>query len=392
MAKILYIITQSETGGAGKNVLDLVRCLRQDHKVFVAAGRSSCKKSLDKPEDKDLFSDLERLDIPYRKLRWLCRQISPWRDFMAFFEILKIIKKEKPDIIHLHSSKAGVIGSVAGWLAGKKVFYTVHGAVFTAAFGAFSRQLFLWAERLTSPFKDKIICVSRNDQNLWLKYKAAPKDKLMVIQNGIDLDRKFPERNEARECLFGVSVPLFEAAKGSDVDLRLVGTIANFYPEKGLSFLIESADQILKKKDNIIFVVIGDGLERPLLEKMIEVHGLQKKFILAGRIKNASKIMKAFDIFVLPSIKEGFPYVLLEAMLAGTPVVATHTGGIPEIVENGKTGLLTLPKNPDGMAQKISDLLDNPELAQQLSANAKQKIQSFSLEKMVKETEKIYLE
>lgn len=390
MPKILYIITQSETGGAAKNMLDLARCFAPDYDVFVAAGTACVKVPADKHEDKDIFSDLEKLDLPYRKLRWLGRQVNPFRDFMAFFEIWKLIKKEKPDIIHLHSSKAGVLGSLAGWLTGKKVVYTVHGAVFTAAFPAVQRRLFLWIERLTSAFKDKIICVSKNDKNLWAKYKAAPEDKLVVIQNGIDLDRRIPEKDEARECLFGVSAPLFEAAKGSGPRLKIAGTIANFYPEKGLTCLVQAADQILKEKDNLIFVVIGDGLQRPLLEEMISARHLQKKFVLAGRIKNASKIMRAFDVFVLPSVKEGFPYALLEAMLAGVPIVATHTGGIPEIVENGKTGLLALPKNPDGLARKISDLLDNPNFARQFAANGRQKIKDFSLEKMITETEKIY--
>jgi len=141
-----------------------------------------------------------------------------------------------------------------------------------------------------------------------------------------------------------------------------------------------------------IFLIIGDGRNRKELEEMIKERNLEKKFFLIGALPQAAKYLKAFDVFVLPSIKEGFPYVLLEAMAAGLPIVSSLVGGTPEIIENGQNGFLILSKNPKILAERIADILDNPELATRLSQTGQEKIKEFSIEKMVQETEKVYLE
>ena len=136
--------------------------------------------------------------------------------------------------------------------------------------------------------------------------------------------------------------------------------------------------------------MIGEGFQRELLEAMIRDHHLENKFILTGKIDNAPKYLRAFDIFVLPSIKEGLPYTILEAMAAGVPIIASWVGGIPEMVENEKNGFLVLPKNPEMLAEKIAELLNNPGLAEQFIKNSQIKLAEFSLEKMINETEQIY--
>ena len=386
MTKILYLITQSEYGGAQKNVLDLAREFKEKYQVMVAIGPDG---------DGSLFTRLDEIKIPVIKLKYLRRSATnPLMDLLGLCEIRRLLKKERPDVLHLHSSKAGVLGSLATCCLPKiKVIYTVHGAVFEASFSSLARKLFLWLEKLTARFKDKIICVSANDKKLWLKYKAAPDDKLAVIHNGLDLNEKPLSKDQAREELFSQSAPLFEAARGSGPDLKLVGAIANFYPEKGLSYFIEAANILINKQKikNTIFIIIGEGLERPLLEEIIKDSGLEKNFILTGNIRHASQLLPALDIFVLPSVKEGLPYTAMEAMAAGLPIVASYVGGLPEIVEGKKNGFLVLPRNPDMLAKKIMELLQNPALAAKFSQAAKQKIQEFSLDKMVKETEKIYL-
>ncbi len=386
MKKILYIITQSELGGAQRNVLDLTRSLKNEYEIIVAAG----------PDGGGLFFEmLEKNNISCIRLKYLRRAINPFNDWLAFCEIKKLLKTEKPDILHLHSSKAGILGSVAAKKmrgGGAKIIYTVHGAVFEASFNPLLRRIFLWLEKFTARFKDKIICVSANDKKLWLKYQAAPEEKLTVIHNGVDFGTmEFLPRAAAREYLFGLSAPLFAAARGSGSDLKIIGTIANFYPEKGLEYFILAAETILKQKQkNIIFTIIGDGSQRELLEAMIKEHSLEKSFVLAGTIPNASKYLKALDVFVLSSIKEGLPYTILEAMAAQLPIVASWIGGLPEMIKNETNGFLVLPRNPEMLAEKIISLLDNPSLAQQFIRASQEKINDFSLEKMVEETKKIY--
>jgi len=454
--KILYVITQSELGGAQKNVLDLAVGLKDNYEVLVATGG-----------DGRFFEELRKNQIPCVRLRYLRRAINPYFDLLGLLEIKKLIEKERPDILHLHSSKAGVLGSVAGYFYNRKrfanrsfsplngaqddpstgsgqapsthstdtqgnpstsldvardkslgtfrmkVIYTVHGAVFTAAFSAMTQKMFLWLEKYTACFKDKIVCVSANDKKLWLEYRVAPENKLTVIHNGINTDKiDFLEKENAIDKLKiqgtrnepkrqeiinenKIQDTRYKIQTGSNnKKTKIVGTIANFYPEKGLSYLIKAAKIINKNNlaPEAIFVVIGEGRERKRLEEMIRERHLENRFFLAGTLPEAARYLKAFDVFVLPSIKEGFPYVLLEAMAAGLPIVSSLVGGTPEIIKNGDDGFLILSKNPKILAERIADILDNPELAEKLSKNAREKVKEFSVEKMIEKTEKVYLE
>jgi glycosyltransferase involved in cell wall biosynthesis len=407
MLKILYIITQSELGGAQKNVLDLATGLKNRHQVLVAAGNEGSGR---------FFEVLRKSQIPCVRLKYLRRSINPYFDLLGLLEIRKLVKKERPDVLHLHSSKAGLLGSLAGEtlrfssaLFGinrsgyrLKIIYTVHGAVFTAAFSTLTQKIFLWLEKSAAYLKDKIICVSANDKKLWLENRAAPENKLTVIHNGIASEKiEFLEENKARKELIeflDVRHPEIQMLQYSGCltsrKTKIVGTIANFYPEKGLLYLIKAAKFMGKNAlaPEAIFVIIGEGPDRKMLEGMIKERGLENKFFLTGALPNAAQYLKAFDVFVLPSIKEGFPYVLLEAMAARLPIIASLVGGTPEIIDNGKNGFLILSKNPKILAERITDILDNPELAGKLSQGAGEKVKEFSVEKMIEETERVYLE
>jgi len=388
MRKILYLITQSELGGAQKNVLDLATALKYRYKILVVAG----------PEGNGaLFERLDSAGVKNIRLRWLRRAINPLHDWLAVWEIGQVLLKEKPDIIHLHSSKAGLLGSLAASLfrPKAKVIYTSHGAAFSASFSKLKKGLFLWLEKLTAPLKDKIICVSPNEKKIWLREGAAPETKLAVVANGLDLEilSKILPADEAREELTSRNAPLFNALTGQPDEITLIGTVANFYPDKGLTYLIEAAEKVFQQTDKkIIFVVIGDGLERKLYEEMVSARGLENKFVLAGAIADAIKYLKIFQLYVQPSLKEGFGYSVLEAMAAGLPIIASHVGGIPEMITNNVNGFLLWPRDVDNLAKKILELIDNPALGQKFAAASQQKIQEFSLAKMVAATEKVYLE
>ena len=372
MTKILYLITQSEMGGAQKNVLDLARALKEKYEILVAAGLDGGGA---------LFGKLEQTNINFKKLRWLRRAPHPLFDFLAFFEIKKLLKKENPNILHLHSSKAGILGSWAVDPKKIKIIYTVHGAVFEAPFGLLSKKLFLWLEKLTASRKHKIICVSENDRNLWIKHRAAPPEKITVIHNGLNWQNlNFLPQEEVRKEL---NLPL---------KAKILGCVANFYPEKGLRYLVETA-QILNQAGefkNLVWALMGDGQERKLLENLIKKYRLEN-FLLLGRKSNPSQYLKAFDVFVLPSLKEGLPYAILEAMAAGLPIVASRAGGIPEMIANGQNGFLVEPKDTKALAQKITEILRDPSLAQKFSENSQKKLAEFSLPLMVDKTEQIYL-
>jgi len=339
--KILFIITKSVWGGAQKYVFDMATSLPKDQFEPIVAGGG-----------KGIMAEkIISAGLPYLEIKSFQRDISFWKEIVSFFEILKILFKTKPDIVHVSSSKAGGMAGMAilTYLAvkpprgGLTAVFTVHGWAFLESRPKWQIFLIKLASKITCLFYDKIICVSRNDYNEAIKNKIAPARKLTFIHNGINpADYNFQERMEKEFT---------------------VGTIGEATKNKGHKYLIEASKNFPDIKLNII-----------------------------SNIPNASKYLKNFDIFVLPSLKEGLPYVILEAGLAGLPVIASNVGGIPEIIENGKEGLLVPPANPEELAVAIKKLIEDKTLRENLAKNLHEKIQrEFSLEKMLKETISQYL-
>lgn len=368
ISKILYIVTQSELGGASRYIFDLARNLPSDKfEVIVAGGGVG-----------ELGEKINALGLNYYHLNNLVREIEPFRDLLAVYEICRLIIKTKPDIVHLNSSKAGVVGSIAAKICGvKKIIYTAHGFVFNEPLSTFKKNLYRWSEKITSNCKDKIICVSEFDRQSALKNKIAKSSKLMTINNGIEaLD--FADATESKKIL------------GVPADSIVIGTVANLYRTKGLNFLISA---IVKSKINhpgIYLRIVGDGeLANELAKQINELNA--QNYIKVGKISHAYRYLKAFDIFVMSSVKEGFPYALLEAMAAGLPIVATKVGGIPEMIETDKTGSLVDAKNVDAISTAVESLLTDKQKMLALGANAKREVEKeFRLDKMIAKTIAVY--
>lgn len=378
---ILYVITQGETGGAQKYVATLARAAKaQNMTLNVAIGEKG---------DNWLGHEIEAIGGKIWPQDHLVRPISPLNDLLAIFELAQLYQKIKPNIIHLNSSKAGVLGALAGIVYNAKannckIIYTAHGWVFNEPMSATKKWLYLTLEKLTAKLKHHIICVSEYDRDVALANKIAPAEKLITIHNGIDTTNvKFLDRAVAQQELFGNNQP-----KPVEV---IIGCIANFYPTKGLNYLIEAIKILIEQQQKIKVAIIGDGELRSELEKQILANDLKSIITLAGKKTDAKKYLPAFDIAVMSSVKEGFPYYILEAMTSKLPIVATKVGGVPEIIEDGKTGLLVEPKNPSDLADKIQTLIDNPGLRQNFGqAGYEQVRQEFSLEKMTRKTFETY--
>jgi len=396
--KILYFITQFEYGGAQRYVFDLANNLKGDYEVAVALG--------ERGNNGKLAKILTENNIKYFIIPHLKRNISPINDILAFLEILKLIRNYRPDIIHLNSSKISILGSIAAFIiklraanCELRVFYTVHGWVFNEPLPVWLKYFYLWAEKFTARFKDKIICVSEFDRQTALRHKIAPENKLVTIHNGIS-PISFYSEEEAKQ-----KIPLPPFIKGG----LLIGSIGNLYKTKGFKYFIQAADILIHpvksgkagaeqfngvNQDHLVaaFVIIGEGPERKNLENLINQYNLKNNFILTGRIDDAAALLPAFDTYVCSSVKEGLPYSILEAMQAGLPIVTTAVGGIPEMIEDKKTGLLAKPADAQGLTEKIKTLLNNKALAQEFGQRAKEKaITEFSLEKMIEATKKNYL-
>lgn len=402
--RVLHLITQAEFGGAQKYVLELAIHIGDSYQTSVAAGE--LKKS------KELLIRLKHKGIETHNLKHVCRSISPIKDVLGLIELTKLILKLKPDIIHLHASKMSVLGSFAACLAKRFskdnykpiVIYTAHGWVFTEKISRLRATFYEWAERYTAPLKDKIIVLSELDKKLAIDRKIAPASRLKVIPNGVRIATKdLLDKKQARHIIRMQAARLLRDYNKQSPNLSRnpdelwVGTIANLYKNKGLEFLIEAAGMVndsLKETGfdlPVTTFIIGEGQLQEELHEQIEHHSLQNQIFLTGRLKDAWKYLKAFDIFVLPSLKEGFPFVLLEAMTAQVPVIATQVGAIPEVIEDKKNGILVPPGNSSILAENILELIHHEGVRVEIGKRAKAQVsRKYTLKALIRSVEKVY--
>lgn len=374
--KILFISTKSVFGGAQRYIVDLVDHLPKDEfEILVAAGGKGI-----------LATKMAERKIPYYDIRGLDRDVNVWKDIMSFFRLLALIERLKPDIIHLNGSKISIVGAIAGRLAGtKKIISTTHGWPFLEQRSSLQQMLLRILARIGSLFQDRIICVSTFDYMMGIQYHIAPKKKLVRIHNGIDArHRMFLDREKARDAIFTHEhIPR--------KNHFIVGTVGEYTKNKGLQYIIESAPHILDMAPHALFFLIGWGEQKDTLRAHIQKHDLEKSVFLVDYLPEASSYMKIFDIFILPSVKEGFAYTLLEASLAELPIIATRVGGNPEIIENFKTGILIAPASPDEIINAVRHLMQNKPHAACLGATARTYVErTYPLERMVQETLSVY--
>ena len=364
MTKLLFVITKDDVGGAQKYIRDL-----EDHL------------------DKNLFEIKVLTGGRGKKggIRFLSNAFQPYflflNDAAALLELFFIFKKEKPDVVHLNSSKAGVIGAFAAKLAGvPQVVFTAHGWVFNPEnkLSRLRRRFYIWFHRLAAGCQDRIINVSEYDRQLALKERIAPEEKLLTVYNGIS-DINFLLKKDARKNL--------RALSGREIDLEKIwiGSVGRLVSEKDYETLIESAVFV----PEAVLVIIGSGYEYRKLKAKAEKFKVQDRVFILGNIAPAAPYLKAFDLFVLSSVKEGLPYTVLEAMSAELPIVVTRVGGMTEIVDG--RGLVMPPREPQEMARAINYLLKNSEEAKKMAAEAKRFLrEKLTLERMIKETERVY--
>ena len=297
--KLLFVITQPVVGGAQKYVFDLAKNLKNKYQVTVACGGSA---------GGHLFKALAGEGINTVHIRSLAREVRVLGDLKTFFELIKIFRKERPDIIHLNSSKVGFLGALAAFFYKlttnnhePKTIFTAHGWIFKEDMPGWKRRLAVFLERKAALFKDRIICVSRDDFNQALKRKIAPPRKLYVIHNAVG-ETKFLSRKNAR-----AEVGRMIGREISD-DVFIITNLGRLYANKGLNYLIEAVQETRDKIPNAILIIFGDGPERENLKSQISNLKLADSVFLAGDVPEVAKYLVAFDALALSSTKEGFPY------------------------------------------------------------------------------------
>lgn len=399
--KILYILTKSGIGGAQKYVADLSENLdKNKFETRIFYGGIDINPVRSRPAEGGATAISGQ--PASNGVKWLSNKTYPWflfiNDWLAIFEIARILRKERPNIIHLNSSKAGFIGAISAIIANfnstKKirVVFTAHGWVFntTNELSWLVRQFYIFLHKIACLFTNEIICVSEHDHNLALEYDICAPEKLSTIHNGIDPNMKFMSKKEARSDLM---IKLFNDLIIKNQELqnknwKWVGSIGRLVKEKNYETLIEAA----KLVPNTYFFIIGEGPKLDNLKFKIQDLRLADRFFIINPSGDDARYLKAFDVFAMSSIKEGLPYILLEAMAAELPIVITEAGGMPELIKNHENGLMVAQKNPEALARAIGGLIQNKIIAKELSQKAKEiVIEKFSLKKMLKETEVVYL-
>ena len=377
--KILFVITKSNWGGAQQYVYTLATRFKEagaDTAVaFGGTGEAGASAGI-------LEARLKDAGVRTIFLKSFARDVSVAREYSAFFELLRVLRTEKPDVIHLNSSKAGGLGALAGRLSGiRRIVFTAHGFAHREPRPLHERGVIWVLSWLTALLSHRVIIVSEDDM------RHAPvffsRQNMVMVPNGISPFPLLP-RSEARAALSARA----ESASGFPFWFL---TLSELHPNKGLDTLIRAFAEAAREMPHAALVLINDGQSRAGLSELARTNGCADRVFFAGFVPNARELLSAADVFVLPSRKEGLPFAILEAGMARLPVIATRVGAVPEIVEDGVSGLLV----PAGEAGPLAEALlrmENDALLRARAGNAlhARVIRGFSEEAMLRKTALAY--
>lgn len=359
MARILYLITRAEPGGAQVHVLELLKGFRGRAELHLAVG-----------EDKDAFlvEAARGLGIEVHRIRHLVHPIDPRRDSLAFWEILVLLRRLRPTLLHAHSSKAGFLGRVAARALGIRSLFTAHGWAFTEGVSVGRKALAVTLEALAGRLGDGIIAVSEWDRNLALRYRVAAPNRIFTVWNGVPdtSHRADPAREPPR-----------------------IAMVARFAPQKDHALLLTALASLRELPWTLDLV--GDGPLLPEVQALAKRLGLAERVRFWGRRLDVDRLLAEVQVFVLTSNWEGLPLVVLEAMRAGLPVVASDVGGLREAVRDGETGFLVARGNALQLQERLRELLVHPSLRVQMGLKGRLRYEEhFRLERMLERTWAVY--
>jgi glycosyltransferase involved in cell wall biosynthesis len=327
--RILFLVTLAETGGAQTYVGSLLAPLAEHFEVAVAAHG-----------DGPLREAARAASVRFVPLRHIRRPLSPWRDALGLIELVALLRREQPHIVHVNSAKAGALGRIAAALARVPIrIYTVHGWAFRAYEGIAS-VVYRRAEQLLRPLTTVTVCVADSERRAGLAARTCDEATTVVIRNGVATGGLRASEGRRRRLRL-VSVGRLQAPKDA---VTLVGALAALHG------------------DPFEAVLVGDGPDRAAVEEEVRRYGLEPVVEVLGERNDVPELLAEADVFVLSSRSEGLPISILEAMAAGLPVVASDVGGVPEVVAEGETGLLVPPGDPQRLAEALGRLLGDPAL------------------------------
>jgi len=368
--RVVQVITRYVRGGAQQVVLQLLRKLpREEFRQELVCGEGA----------NGLLDEAEAAGARVRVVRGLVREVRPRADLSALARLSAFFRRGRPDVVHAHTYKAGVLASVAARLAGvPAVVFTPHGHIFARGASIPGVPPEGWKlralKRLTQAaqcFAHRVTALSPPDLRQQLSLGLGAPSKYVVIRNGVDCDR------------YGGARRLFE---GSPV----VGAVGRFSAEKGHRFLLEAFSQVRQKLPRAKLVLVGYGELEEELRKHARLLTLEDDVLFAGE-RDSAEVLSSFDVFVQPSLYESQGLAILEAMAAGRPVVATDVGGVRDVIRPGETGVLVPAADAPGLSAAIARTVEAPELAASMAARARAWVREhFSADRMVADYARLY--
>jgi glycosyltransferase involved in cell wall biosynthesis len=317
-------------------------------------------------------------------LRTLGRQIRMDRDLAALVELVRLMRRERPVIVHTHTAKAGTLGRLAARLTGVPVIvHTYHGHVFRGYFSPAKTRLFLAVERWLARHTDRLLTVSPAVRRELLDLDIGTPDRLAVVPLGLDLEPFLATGSAPRDTL--------RRELGLKPTAPLVAIVARLVPIKAHEVFLAAAAKIVARRPETRFLVVGDGERRAELKALAARLGLSDVVVFLGWRSDLPTVYRDVDVVVLTSRNEGSPVSLIEAMAAARPVVATRVGGVPDLVEDAVNGHLVEPDRPEAVAHAVLALLDDSERRETLGlAGRKRVYPAFTAERLLQDVDGLY--
>ncbi len=364
--KVLRVIARLNMGGPALHVAYLTAGLRErGYDTTLVAG------TLARGEDSMAFV-AEDLGIGVVKIDELGREISPLRDLMATVRLARVIRRERPQILHTHTAKAGTVGRLAAILAGSRrppvVVHTFHGHVLRGYFDPIRTRFFLALERWLAAHSTALIAVGPQVRDDLVALGVAPAERFTVIRLGIELEERV----------------------GPSED---VGWVGRMTAVKRTEDVLEAFKRLRDNGVDASLWMVGDGPDREQLERRASELGVIRDTLFLGYQEDVAPYYAAFDALLLPSANEGTPVSVIEALAAETPVVATRVGGVPDVVREGEEGFLVETGDTDELAERLTRLARDPELRQRLGRSGRRRVLSrYAVGRLLDDVDRLYRE
>lgn len=375
---VLHVITRLDFGGSSQQVLFLADRIREfGFDSIIIAGRTE-----DPHTSLDDFK--KRTGIEVIMVDEMRRTLDPLRDCITLFKLYRLFKALKPDVIHTNCSKAGVLGRLAARANGRTpVVHTTHGHLFYGYYNSFITKLIVLTERLMAPLADKVVLLTKRSIDEHVERGIARREKFVAISPGIDIS-KYGQDSQRKKA--------FREAHNIGENVTVIGWAGRLTRIKSPENLLEAAAIVKDMVPNTFFAILGEGDLLEELKSRSNQLGLTDRVLFLGKSMPVREFMAAIDVFVLSSSNEGLGIVLLEAMASGVPVVATEVGGVGEVLDGGKAGLLARPDDPLSLARCMLFLLKNRQSNAELADRGRERVMLYSERGTVEKYVSLYRE